>query len=90
MENLHLIEVIYFGPTNTKGSRIQLTSHRFKESIFLSYDYSADDIIEQAEVYLKKNGHKVVAHCETKKGYGILCKANADMLFKKLKSDILS
>ena len=85
MDNLHLIEVNYYGPTNHQGSRVRLKSHRFKHSIFLSYDYSIGDILAQAEEYLSSHGHHVAAHCETIHGYGVLCRASETNLFMPLK-----
>lgn len=85
MENLHLIEVTQYGSTNHRSVRVRLYSHRFKESIFLSYDYSIGNILEQAELYLLKKGHNVTAHCETKSGYGVLCAAGDHSLFNTLK-----
>lgn len=85
IKNLHLIEAIYRSPGNVKGSRVQLTSHRFKETIYIPYNYSLDDIVAMAEEYLISQGHKVIGHCETKRGYGILCEPNIDHMFSKLK-----
>lgn len=84
MENLHLIEAYYLAPTNTMGARIKLISHRFGgESVTLSWDYDHDNISAQAEIYLTKHGHKVIGHCETQRGYGVLCAAE-DGMFQHL------
>jgi hypothetical protein len=85
MENLHLIDVKYYGPTNSQGSRVRLRSHRFKETKWLSYDYSIGDILSQAEEYLIKDGHNVVSHCETENGYGVLCSTDKAHMFRSLK-----
>lgn len=85
IQNLHMVEAVYMPATNTKGTRVKLVSHRFKEKVFIAWDYSLDDVLCQAEEYLIKRGHKVCGHCETKDGYGVLIQAEADLLFKNLK-----
>ena len=72
MQNLHLIEVTYHGATNTLGSRVKLTSSRFNESVYISFDYALNSIYDMAEVYLKEKGFDIVAMAETKKGYAII------------------
>jgi hypothetical protein len=72
MENLHLIEVTYHGATNTQGARVKITSHRFKESIYISFDYALNNIYDMAEAYLNAKGFDIVAMGETKKGFAIL------------------
>lgn len=66
MENYHIIEVKYLGATNTKGSRVKLTSHRLNESITFSYDYSIGNINKQAEKYLKSINQIVIGQAEGK------------------------
>jgi hypothetical protein len=67
MENLHLFEIKYFGPTDTKGSRIRITSKRFKQSIIISWDYSANSDTEIAANHLKKLGFEIIgqSNCTT-------------------------
>jgi hypothetical protein len=72
MDNLHLIEVTYHGATNTQGARVKITSHRFKESKYISFDYALNTIYDMAEVYLKNKGFEIVAMGETQKGFAIL------------------
>ena len=72
MRNLHMVEVKYLGATNTKGSRVKLTSHRFKSSITIPYSYefnSADDI---GTDWLEKNGFRPVFGGEWKNGQTIV------------------
>lgn len=37
--NLHAIEVVYFGPTNYRGSRVKLLSELFEDSVWIDYDH---------------------------------------------------
>ena len=39
LPNYHIIVVSYLGATNSRGSRMKLTSLRFNDSITLNYDY---------------------------------------------------
>lgn len=80
MQNLHLLEVTYHGANNTQGSRVKITSHRFKESVYISFDYALNTIYDMAEVYLKEKGFEIVAMAETKKGFAIITNT-----FKKIK-----
>jgi len=57
--NKHLITVKYLGPTNTRGSRVKLTSYRFKESVTLDYDYSFNSPLEQAKAHLDNIGFNI-------------------------------
>lgn len=50
--NMHLIEVKYIGASNTRGSRVKLTSLRFKDSVILPYDYKYNSALEIAEAWL--------------------------------------
>ena len=72
MNNLHLIEVTYLGPTNTKGARVKLYSHRFAQSVTIAYDYAARGICEMADAWLRERGFVVVGVAEMKKGYALL------------------
>ena len=53
MQRVHLIEVKYLGATNTKGSRVKITSLRFKDAVTISYDYEFNNISEMFESWLK-------------------------------------
>ena len=61
MQNLHAIHITYLGPTNTKGSRVKLTSKRFKQSVTLYRDYSSSHALDQAIDYLTSRGFSLVA-----------------------------
>lgn len=81
IENFHSIECVYHGPTNTRGSYVKLTSHRFKDSVNIAYDYSKNDIVEMAREYLTGKGYDIAGMCESKKGYMVLSRT-----FKGLKA----
>ena len=51
---VHLIEVKYLSATHTKGSRIKITSLRFKDSVTISYDYKYNQINDMFEAWLKQ------------------------------------
>jgi len=70
--NFHGLEIKYLGPTNTRGTRIKIISHRFKENIIISYNYSLNCIADMAIDYLQKQGFKIVGQAETKEGYMII------------------
>lgn len=80
MKNYHLIKVKYFGATNTKPSKIRLTSSRFDHFIFIDFDHKFNTSNEIAENWLKHNGHKIEGQCDD----GIICD-EIDGCFKPLK-----
>ena len=65
--NLHAIEVIYYGPTNSRGSRIKIKSHRFKNSYFIPYNYEGDTLSSAVD-YLVNKGFVLVGKAETERG----------------------
>jgi hypothetical protein len=71
MKNYHAVMVKYLGATNTKGSRVKLTSDRFGQSVVINYDYNMSDIADMAVVWLADHGFDVIGHAETKNGYVI-------------------
>ena len=72
MENLHAFTIKYLGPTNTKGSRVKITSERFEQSKTFAYNYTYSNIVDMAEEYLQKFGFNLVGVAETSKGFIIL------------------
>lgn len=48
LTNFHALTVKHLGPTDTKWSRIKITSERFEQSIILSRDYSKLSWLDQA------------------------------------------
>lgn len=73
--NYHAIRVSYLGPTNSRGSRMKLTSLRFNDSLMLSYDYSFNQGRDQAINFLQLNGFEVIGSCydEIKQDSIIIC-----------------
>lgn len=73
MQNLHLIAIKYLGPTNTRGSRVKITSDRFEQSVTIPYDYSATGrIYDMASPWLLGRGFNIVGVAEIKDGYALL------------------
>ncbi len=68
MTNYHGVLVQYLGATNTKGSRVKLTSTRHGDSITLSLDYAHNTCHEQAAEWLQNHGQRVVGRTEWKHG----------------------
>ena len=88
--NYHAIRVSYLGATNSRGSRMKLTSLRFNDSVTLSYDYSFNQGRDQAINFLQVNGFEVVGSCydEKKQDSIIICKSFMslrDIINKKTK-----
>lgn len=50
------LEVKYFGPTNSRGSRIQVKCRRLEKSKMISFDYSARSTYEQIQQELAAAG----------------------------------
>lgn len=71
MQTLHTIEIKYIGPTNTRGSRIKLTSYRFCSSVTIPYNNKYNNIYEQAEAWLLFKGFNCEYISEAKNGYAI-------------------
>lgn len=72
LPNLHAIEVKYLPYTNTKTSRVKITSHRFKQSVIQSYDHSYKDSLEQALYSLNFQGFTLIGVTEISSGFIIL------------------
>lgn len=52
-KRVHLIEVKYLGATTNRGSRVKITSLRFKDSVTIPYDYKYSQINEIFEAWLR-------------------------------------
>lgn len=72
MQNLHLIAVKYLGPTNTRGSRVKLTSELFSQSVIIPYDHAVTGIYKMAEAWLIEHGFSVVGQAEMRGGHALL------------------
>ncbi len=68
--HLHLIRVDYVGPTNTRGSRLKLTSLRFPKNTYQTgFDSVYNSTLDQADDVLKGMGYTVVSHGEVPRGF---------------------
>lgn len=69
--NAHMIFVTFHGPTNSRGSRIKLTSQRFenRDAVTVSYDHSVSGTFNQAAMWLRDHGYTVLASGEMPNGY---------------------
>lgn len=69
-KNSHLIEARYVGPTNTKGARVRLFSHRFeRDSVSEGFNHSFSNTSDQAEAMLKALGYTIECAGEMRHGY---------------------
>lgn len=69
-KNSHLIEARYVGPTNTRGSRVRLFSHRFeRDSVAEGYNYATDNVMRQAHAMLEALGYTIECAGEMRHGY---------------------
>lgn len=84
MINLHVLKIKYLGATNTKGSRVKITSERFKQSIIIPYDYQYNSILDMASDHLKANSHAIIGQGEGKNCDYLIAKA-VNNSFKELK-----
>lgn len=72
INNLHAFTIKYLGATNTKGSRIKITSERFEQSITISYNHEFNSAIDCALAYLLNKGFNIVGQAEIKSIAGLL------------------
>jgi len=70
-KNYHIITVKRLGATNTKGTRVKITSERFNDSIILPYNYEFDTIKDIAINHVKET-HDIVGSGETKDSYVLI------------------
>lgn len=64
MQHFHVLQVKYLGATNTRGSRVKITSDRFKISRTIPYDHALNSIEDMAVTAIKKEGFHVVGIAE--------------------------
>jgi len=69
METLHMIEARYLGPTNTRGSRFKLYSHRIEKGRIFPMRDNLNGLAENAERKLAELGYTVVGMGESARGY---------------------
>lgn len=51
-----IFKVKYFGPTYSKGSRIQITDERFQKTIMIPYNYEYNSAVDGARAHLESLG----------------------------------
>ena len=88
LPNYHIILVSYLGATNSRGSRMKLTSLRFNDSLTLNYDHSFNSGKEQAIKYLHETGFEPIGagYDQKKQDSLIICKTfNSLTETKKIK-----
>jgi hypothetical protein len=61
LHTLHVIRVKYLGATNTLGSRVKITSDRFKQSITIPFDHQYNNCEDMAAAELIRRGFNVIA-----------------------------
>jgi hypothetical protein len=87
MTSVHLIEVKAVGASNTKGTRVKITSLRFGDSLTVPYDYDFNTIKDLAESVLKKIGFKCVAYgYNEKNGTYVICSTTFESLKESAKT----
>jgi hypothetical protein len=72
LENFHVLELKFIGPTNQKGSRIRIKSFRFKQSLIIPFDYYYSNTLGVAQAWFEKNGFELVGMAETPESYLII------------------
>lgn len=81
MDNKRGFEVKYYGPTNTRGSRIRVKDLRNDVSKMIQYDYAVTGIYTMAENFLDDLGIEVEGCIETPTGY-VLTSDNFETMIK--------
>lgn len=91
----HCIVVSYSGPTDTRGSRVKLSTfdlaHRNNNRAvvrFFPYEYEINGVLDQALKIVEKSGLKIQAFCETRNEYFIVTKWDFEKLSKLFKKEI--
>lgn len=64
LTNFHALTVKCLWPTDTKGSRIKITSDRFEQSITLNRDYYSSSWLDQAIMFLIQNWFNLIGSTE--------------------------
>jgi len=71
IQNYHIITVERLSATNTKGTRVKITSEWFGDTIILPYNYEFETIKDIAVDKLKDT-HDIVGSGETKDSYVLI------------------
>lgn len=89
LPNFHILTVKYISQTDLNPSKVKIISERFKESITFSYNSDRGDTLNQAEIWLIDNGHKIVGHGEGKGHSYVICD-HVNGSFTKLREKLVS
>ena len=71
IQNYHIITVKRLGATDTKGTRVKITSERFNNTIILPYNHEFDTMKDIAINHVKET-HDIVGSGETKDSYVLI------------------
>lgn len=63
LTNFHALQIKYHGATDHMGSRVSIYSARFKQRVYLSYDYETDTL-GTARRWLTVNGFNLIGQAE--------------------------
>lgn len=80
MKNYHVLKVSYLGATNSRGSRVKISSERFQQYVIVSYSYKFNNTADIAEDWLKYNNFEIIGCAE-----GIDCYYIISSTFEPLK-----
>ena len=72
---VHIVEVKFHGPTNTKGARVGIKSLRFGDRVIVDYDYSVPSISGTAGTainWLQDHGFTVTGIGEAAESYMVV------------------
>lgn len=99
LNNSLALEIKYIGPTNTRGSRIKITSYdvahknnKKSKSIIISWDYTSDDINEIARNYIQKVSPKmkiIAQNCNNPKHNILIYKWDWESVCKLFKIEVV-
>jgi hypothetical protein len=64
MNNYHILRIQYHGPTNHRGSRVTITSDRFKQRVTIDYDHRYSNSVDNAAAWLTERGYNLIAQGE--------------------------
>lgn len=68
--NAHLIKITFVCPTDTKGSRVKLTSQRFeRDAVTIPYDHAYNNAFDIAQAWLQAHGYTIVCSGEMPNAY---------------------
>ena len=72
MKNYHVLKVKFLAPTNTRGSRIKITSDRFETSITLALKCNDVEPFNQAIEHLTDREFNIIGKAESNDGMYII------------------